>query len=100
MNKTDIRQYTRAVWSTFAEICSRYPPRFIDALFGVTEISGFKMPYTSQHTRDVPNLSAYKYDCDLITGFSFALMFIYVRLRNALLDIMKYMSSTGIIRNF
>ena len=26
-------------WSTFAEIHSRYPPWFIDALFGVTGIS-------------------------------------------------------------
>ena len=24
----------------------------------------FVMPYTSQHTRDVPNLSAYEYDCE------------------------------------
>ena len=34
----------------------------------------FVMPYISQHTRDVPNLS-YGYDCDLITGFPFALVF-------------------------
>ena len=40
INKTGTRQYTRAVWSTFAEIHSRYPPRFIDALFGLTGISG------------------------------------------------------------
>ena len=35
----------------------------------------FAMPYTSQHTRDVPNLL---YDCHLITafiGFSFPLVF-------------------------
>ena len=31
LNKTSTRQYTRAVWSTYAEIHSRYPPRFIDA---------------------------------------------------------------------
>ena len=40
IDKTGTRQYTRAVWSTFAEIHSRYPPQFIDALFGVTGISG------------------------------------------------------------
>ena len=40
IDKTGTRQYTRAVWSTFAEIHSRYAPRFIDALFGVTGISG------------------------------------------------------------
>ena len=34
----------------------------------------FVMPCTPQHTRDVPNLS-YEYDCDLITGFPFALVF-------------------------
>ena len=56
------------------------------------------MPYTSQHTRDVPNL-AYGYDCDLITGFPL-LSCLHVRLRNALLTSRKYMSSTGIIRNF
>ena len=39
-NKSGTRQYTRVVWSTVAEIHSRYPPRFIDALFGVTGISG------------------------------------------------------------
>ena len=32
------RQYTRAVWSIFADIQSA---RFIDALFGVTGISGY-----------------------------------------------------------
>ena len=26
LNKTGTRQYTQAVWSTFAEIHSRYPP--------------------------------------------------------------------------
>ena len=30
----------------------------------------------SQHTRDVANLS-YEYDCDLVTGFPFALVFTY-----------------------
>ena len=35
----------------------------------------FVMPYTLQHTRDVRNLSAYGYDCCLITGFPFALVF-------------------------
>ena len=38
--KTGTRQYTRVVWSTFAKIRSRYKPCFIDALFGVTGISG------------------------------------------------------------
>ena len=32
-DKTGTHQYTRAVWSTFAEIHSRYIPRFIDALY-------------------------------------------------------------------
>ena len=32
------------------------------------------MPYTSQHTRDVPILS-YEYNRDLITGFPFVLVF-------------------------
>ena len=51
-------------------------PRFIDALFGVTGNFRleFVMPYISQHTRDVPNLSC-EYDCDLVTGFPFALVF-------------------------
>ena len=39
-NKTGTRQYTRAVWSTFANIYSTHPPRFIDALSEVTGISG------------------------------------------------------------
>ena len=39
LNKSDTRQYTRAIWSTFAEILSRYPPHFIGALFGVIGIS-------------------------------------------------------------
>ena len=74
------RQYARAVWSTFAEIHSGYPTRFIAV--GVIIHWGywnfrleFVMPYISQHTRDVPNLSCY---CDLITafiGFPFALLF-------------------------
>ena len=34
------RRYTQTVWSIFAEIHSRYTPRFIDALFGVIRISG------------------------------------------------------------
>ena len=38
------------------------------------------------------------YHCELI-GFPFALVW-HVRLRNTLLDITKYMCSTGIIRNF
>ena len=37
-----------------------------------------------QHTRDVPNLSD-EYDCDLITGFPFALVFTCVRLGHAFL---------------
>ena len=41
------------------------------------------MPYISQHTRDVSNLS-YEYDCDLITGFPFAFVSVHARLRNAL----------------
>ena len=54
-NKTGTRQYTQAIVSIFAEIHSTHPisasifllsptlglpPRFIDALFGVTGISG------------------------------------------------------------
>ena len=39
-NKSGTRQCTRAVWSTVVEIHYRYPPRFIDVLFGVTGISG------------------------------------------------------------
>ena len=41
------------------------------------------MPYTSQHTRDVPNLS-YEYDCNLLTGFPFALVFSTVKLAQSL----------------
>ena len=56
--KTGARQYTRAVLSIFAEIHSTHPisayifllsptlglpPRFIDALFGVTGISGLNL---------------------------------------------------------
>ena len=53
----------------------------------------FVMPYTSQHTRDVLNLS-YEYDYVLL------LSCLHVRLRNGLLNMTKYMSSTDIIRNF
>ena len=58
LNKTGTRQYTQAVWSTFAEIHSRYSPRSIDALFwGYWNFRlEFVMPYISQHTRDVPNI--------------------------------------------
>ena len=57
-NKTGARQYTRVVLSIFVEIHSThpisayifllsptlgFPPRFIDALFGVTGISGFHL---------------------------------------------------------
>ena len=58
----------------------------------------FVMPCTLQHTPDAPNLSYY-YDCDLITGFPFVSC-LHVRLRNGLLNNKKYISSTGIIRNF
>ena len=57
-NKTGARQYTRAFFSIFAEIHSThlisayifllsptlgFPTRFIDALFGVTGISGLNL---------------------------------------------------------
>ena len=66
------------VWSTFGEIHSRYPPRFIYALFiwGYWNFRlEFVMPYTSQYTRDVPSHLSYEYGCHLITGFPFALVF-------------------------
>ena len=58
LNKTGARQYTRAVLSIIAEIHSTrpisayifllsptlgLPPQFIDALFGVTEITGLNL---------------------------------------------------------
>ena len=77
-NKTGARQYTRVALSIFAEIHSTHPifayisllsptlglpARLNDALFGVhiTGISGWK---------------THEYDCDLITGFRFAFVFI------------------------
>ena len=54
VTKTCTCQCTRAGWSTFADIHST---QCIDALFGVTGISGYL-----QHTQGVPNLS---YDCNL-----------------------------------
>ena len=51
-----------------------------------------------QHTRDVPNLSD-EYDCDLITGFPFALVFTCT-FRPCVTYITKYMRLKGIIRNF
>ena len=70
-NETGTRQYSLAVWSTFAEIHSRYP--YLGLLEFPVRICD---AYTSQHTRDVPNLS-YEYDCDLITGFC-ARVYMYV----------------------
>ena len=40
----------RTVWSTFAEIHSRYPPRFSDALFGVTGIFDYTSQYNTYET--------------------------------------------------
>ena len=74
--KTGTRQCGRAVWSTFAGIHSSYPPRF-STLFGVASLSersdpqvttlnniikvwvywNFRLARTSQHTRDLSNLS-------------------------------------------
>ena len=77
LNKTGTRQYTWAIWRTFAEIHSRYTPRFIDhALFGVLEFPVRicdALPITTHttHTR----LIYPEYDCGLITGFPCALVF-------------------------
>ena len=67
-NKTGARQYTRNVLSIFAEIHSIHPisayifllsptlglpPRFIDALFGVTGISGLNLWCVTHHNTRV-----------------------------------------------
>ena len=63
-NKTGTSQYTRAVWSTFAEIHSIHPGalmHYLGLIYWDIRLE-FMMPHTSQHTRDLPNLS---YDSDL-----------------------------------
>ena len=65
-NKTGTRRCTWAVWSTFAEIHSTH--------------WNFRLEFvthTSQHTRDLPNLS---YDCDLWIHLVFRLLLVLFRL--------------------
>ena len=110
-NKTGTRQCTRGIWSTFADI------QCIDVLFGVPGISGYlwyviylwinqslKTPglsitfgtllaCRSFEAKDYRTISLHSQDFLLLSC-------LHVRSRNALHNITKYMSSTGIIRNF
>ena len=97
-NKTGTRQYTWAVWSAFDEIHSRYPLRFIDALFWVAGILEFVMPYNHNTHETYP---IYPMSMIAISSLDFLwLACSYIRLRDGLLNMTKYLSSTGIIRNF
>ena len=91
------RLHTWAVLNTFAEIHSTYP----GSLMGLLEFPVFDASHITQ-TRDLP-ISNLSYDCDLITvdfvGFPFALVFTCT-FTESITYITKYMSSTGIIRNF
>ena len=82
-NKTGTRQCTRAVWSTFADNHSTHP----GALMHYSACRSFeaKDSWTTSHC---------------FHRISFCSRVTHVRSRNALLNITKYMSSTGLIMNF
>ena len=82
-NKTGTRQCTRAVWSTFADNHSTHP----GALMHYSACRSFeaKDSWTTSHC---------------FHRISFCSRVTHVRSRNALLNITKYMSSTGILMNF
>ena len=56
-HKTGTRQCTRAVWSTFAEIRSNHPGALMYYIWGYWNFRLEFVTHTSQHTRDLPNLS-------------------------------------------
>ena len=76
-NKTGTRQYTQAVWSTFAGIHSAQPGALIRYLGYWNFRLEFVMPHISQQTWDLANLS---YDCDLWKHLVFLLHLALFRL--------------------
>ena len=86
-NKTGTCQCTRAVWSTFAEIHSTH--------------WNFRLEFvthTSQHTRDLPNLS---YDCDLWIHQVFRLLLVILLITSGTLSACRSFSrSEGWLNQF
>ena len=88
-DNTGARQYTRAVLSIF-DWCTIW----------ATGISVLNLWWLAHHNTYETYL-IYPVSMIAISSLDFLLLScLYVRLRNALLKIMKHMSSTGIIRNF